>query len=159
MGNIIKIFFASIIIIMLVVYTGLGYTLNKAVDEKISKLETIASDAAKKKDYLLEQSVSLGAVKKNLQNELALETDKAIQKQVVAQLTALNVQQRQEYLKQMEILQQQQLELQKQQAAAKKTTTKKSSSSSSSTTTTNQPSTPAPAPAPAPKPPKVTSAS
>jgi hypothetical protein len=151
MGNVIKIFFASIIIIVLIVYISLGYNLNKALDERISKLETMASDAAKKKDYLLEQTVSLGAVKKNMQNELALETDKAIQKQIVAELTALNEQQRQEYLKQMEILKQQQLELQKQQTTIKKVTTTKSSSSSSSSTTT--------APASTPTPPKVTSAS
>jgi hypothetical protein len=140
MGKVIKMVFASAMIILVVAYAAIGFSLNKSMDAKIARLEDLATNATRKKEYLIEQSLSLEAMKKNLGTELALEKEKAKQRQLAAELTALNEKQRLDYLQQLEA--QRQLDLQNQQKIA----AAKAAAAKTATTTT-------------PKLPKVTRAS
>jgi hypothetical protein len=152
MGKALKIIFSSAIVILVLIYAVLGYTLNRTMDAKIAKLDEIATNATRKKESLIELGISLQSVRKNLETQLSLEKEKARQKELAAQLTALNEEQQKRYLQQLEAQRQQDLENQKIAAAAAAASVKKSSGSSSRTTTTTAPTT-------APKPPKVTRAS
>ena len=142
MGKLVKIIFALGIVMLLLVYLGVGLYLNNSINEKITELETQAVLNNKKREYMIEQSISLDSIKKNLQSELALEKEKAKQRELQTTLDKLNEEARQSYIQQQTALAEQQrlaalAALQKQQTTTTKSTS--SSSSSSKTTTTKPP--------------------
>jgi len=177
MGKIFKGVLVIGIVALLIIFLVVGVQATKSMDTKLANLETQVNTIDKKKETLIEKTLSLEGIKNNLTVQIAMEKDKALQLELQKNLTALKVAAEQargaELQKLVEaraqaIEQVRQLQLQQQQAQAASATTTKtvrrtttsSTLSGGTTTTTPTPTpTPAPAPKPAPPPPKVTSAS
>lgn len=177
MGKIVKAALVIGIAALLIIFLVVGVQATKSMDNKLSNLETQVNLIDKKKEALIEKTLSLEEVKNNLTVMIAMEKDKAIQLELQKNLTALKAAAEQARSTELQKLaearaqaveQARQLQLQQQQAQAASATTTKTvrrttSSSTPSGAATATPA-PAPAPAPAPKPappspPKVTSAS
>lgn len=132
MGKLMKISLVCAMVLLVLTYAILGYSLNKSMDAKIAKIEDMAAAAAKRKDDLAVQSLSLEGIKKNLATELATEKDLAKQRKIAAELAAFNDAQRQKYLQQQEAQRLAEIQKQKELDAAKKAAAAKAAAAAAS---------------------------
>jgi hypothetical protein len=164
--NALKTIFSVGIISLIIFFLGSAIYLNGTTEKKLSELEARVSLADKKKDFYSTTTVSVERLNANLETQIALEKDQALQLELQRNLTALQtaIQQKalandqkklldlqakadQEKARLAQIQKEQALALAQVQATA--TTSSSTSSSSGSTKSTT------PKPAPAPKPPKT----
>ena len=167
MGKIVKAVFVTGIVALLIVFLVVGVQATKSMDTKLANLETQVNTIDKKKETLIEKTLSLEGVKNNLTVQIAMEKDKAVQLELQKNLTALKAAAEQARGAELQALaearakaieQARLLQLQQQQAQAASATTTKTvkrtttslASSGTKTTTTTTPKTTTP---------KVTSAS
>jgi hypothetical protein len=149
MANVKKIIIASAIGLLVLIYLVVGVYMYDSTQKKFSELETQISVNAKKRDYLIEQTISLQAIKTNMEAELSLEKEKAAQQKLLDTINKLKEEDRRQALEQATLqqaaIEQQRLqdqialaELQRQQliAQAKKSTSSSSTSTGTTSTTT-----------------------
>jgi len=87
MGRLVKGIFAGGIIIILIVFLVLGITSVNSLDAKISALENQANLIEKKKQSVIEQALSLEAVKQNLTIQIAMENNNSLAAELQKNLT------------------------------------------------------------------------
>jgi hypothetical protein len=139
MGSAIKITLIIAIVFSLMVFSIIGLYIQNDITYKINSLENQLIAMDKRREYYAEQVISLQGTKANIENQIALEVDRTQQKELQAQLIALNNEQtlsaqqriaaeqaRLDALRQQQLQAQQQAQVQKQATkVVTKTTTAK----------------------------------
>jgi hypothetical protein len=104
MGRIMKIGLVAALVFLLVTYIAVGLYLKGTIDGRLNTLEAQVALYSRKKNELSEERLSLEMVKRNLTAQLALETEKAKQRELLANLTKVAAEERQKYINDQQAL-------------------------------------------------------
>jgi hypothetical protein len=89
MGRSLKIILVIAIACLVLSFLFLGINAVSSMEAKIAELQNRAALIEKKKEYIMEQALSLEAIQNNLTLQIALEKDNALQEELLKNYTAM----------------------------------------------------------------------